>query len=87
MNDDKSEKFQIPLKCICNDDVLFEIIHDVECDWGSHSIIQCPNCEELFSVDKKCPAFQNIDLLINLNLELFTKQEQIDYSIDSHPLR
>ena len=86
MNDDKSEKFQIPLKCICNDDVLFEIIHDVECDWGSHSIIQCPNCEELFSVDKKCPAFQNINPLLNLNPELFTKQEQIDYSIDPHPL-
>ena len=81
-----SDKFQIPLKCICNNDVIFEIIDDVECDWGSHSIIQCPNCEELFSVDKKCPAFQNIDPLLNLNPELFTKQEQIDYSIDPHPL-
>jgi hypothetical protein len=81
-----SDKFQIPLKCICNNDVVFEIIDDVECDWGSHSIIQCPNCEELFSVDKKCPAFQNIDPLLNLNPELFTKQEQIDYSIDPHPL-
>ena len=81
-----SEKFQIPLKCICNNDVIFEIIDDVECDWGSHSIIQCPNCEELFSVDKKCPAFQNINPLLNLNPELFTKQEQIDYSIDPHPL-
>ena len=81
-----SEKFQIHLKCICNNDVIFEIMDDVECDWGSHSIIQCPNCEELFSIDKKCPAFQNINLLLNLNLELFTKQEQIDYSVGSHPL-
>ena len=86
MTNNISDKFQIPLKCICNNDVIFEIIDDVECDWGSHSIIQCPNCEELFSIDKKCPAFQNINLLLNLNLELFTKQEQIDYSIDSHPL-
>ena len=43
MTNDISDKFQIPLKCICNDDVVFEIIDDVECDWGSHSIIQCPN--------------------------------------------
>lgn len=86
MTNNISDKFQIPLKCICNDDVVFEIIDDVECDWGSHSIIQCPNCEELFSVDKKCPAFQNINPLLNLNPELFTKQEQIDYSIDPHPL-
>ena len=86
MTNDISDKFQIPLKCICNDDVVFEIIDDVECDWGSHFIIQCPNCEELFSVDKKCPAFQNINPLLNLNPELFTKQEQIDYSIDPHPL-
>ena len=86
MTNDISDKFQIPLKCICNDDVVFEIIDDVECDWGSHSIIQCPNCEELFSVDKKCPAFQNINPLLKLNLKLFTKQEQIDYSIGSHPL-
>jgi hypothetical protein len=86
MTNNISDKFQIPLKCICNNDVIFEIIDDVECDWGSHSIIQCPNCEELFSVDKKCPAFQNINPLLNLNPELFTKQEQIDYSIDPHPL-
>jgi hypothetical protein len=81
-----SKKFQIPLKCICNNDVIFEMINDVECDWGTHSIIQCPNCEELFSVDKKCPAFLDVNQLLKLNLELFTKQEEIDYSVDSHPL-
>jgi len=82
---DISKKFQNSLKCICNTDVIFEIIDDVECDWGSHTLIQCPNCEELFSVDKKCPAFQNIDQLLKLHLELFTKQEQIEYSANSHP--
>jgi len=34
MTNNISDKFQIPLKCICNNDVIFEIIDDVECDWG-----------------------------------------------------
>lgn len=85
MTDDMSKKFQSPLICTCDDDVIFEIIDDVECDWGSHSVIQCPNCEEIFSADKECPAFQNIGRLLKRNPELFTKQEQVDYSVGSHP--
>ena len=59
-----NKKFQNPLKCTCNNIVIFEIIPEVECDWGIHTIIQCPNCEELFSIDVKCPAFETILLVL-----------------------
>ena len=42
------KKFENYLKCSCNNIVIFEIIPEVECDWGIHTIIQCPKCEELF---------------------------------------
>ena len=80
-----AEKFQNKLKCICNDNVIFEIIDDIECDWGSHSVIQCPKCEELFSVDKKCPAFKNILELLKNNTTLYSDKEQSDYLSNSHP--
>jgi len=79
------EKFQNKLKCICNKEVIFELIDDIECDWGNHSVIQCPNCEELFSIDKKCPAFQTIELLIEKNKTLFSKTEVLKYLSNSHP--
>lgn len=78
-------KFQNKLRCTCDNDVFFEIIDDVECDWGVHTIIQCPNCEELFSLDKKCPAFQNIFELLKNNPELFSEKERSDYLSKSHP--
>ena len=78
-------KFQNKLRCVCNDNVLFEIINDVECDWGIHTVIQCPNCEELFSIDKKCSAFQNIFELLKNNLELFSEKEKSDYLLNPHP--
>jgi len=81
-----SKKFQNNLKCICDNIVIFEIIDDVECDWGSHSIIQCPKCEELFSIDKKCPAFQTMELLLQINTGLFTSKEKLQYLEHSHPL-
>ena len=81
-----TEKFKNKLKCICNNVVVFEIIDDVECDWGIHTLIQCPKCEELFTVDKKCPAFQNIELLFKNNNGLFSKNEQLNYLKNSHPL-
>ena len=80
-----SQKFQSKLQCICNENVIFEIIDDIECDWGNHTIIQCPNCEELFSIDKKCPAFQNISELLKHNSNLFSNQELSDYLLNSHP--
>ena len=50
-------KFQKKLICICKNSATFEVIPEIECDWGYHTVIQCPKCEELFSIDKKCPAF------------------------------
>lgn len=79
------EKFQNKLKCICKNHVIFDIIDDIECDWGNHTVIQCPDCEELFSIDKKCPAFQSIENLIELNVDLFSKSDQSDYLSNSHP--
>ena len=80
-----SEKFQNKLRCICNNDVLFEIIDEIECDWGFHTVIQCPECQELFSVDKKCPAFKNIFELLKNNTELYSKKEKTGYLLNSHP--
>jgi len=78
------DKFQKKLRCICQNMVLFEIIPEIECDWGSHIVIQCPTCEELFSIDKKCPAFQTIELLLKQNTELLSNEEQLSYSTDCH---
>ena len=80
------KKFQNPVKCICNNVVIFEIIPEVECDWGIHTLIQCPKCEELFSIDVKCPAFQNILKLLKENTLLYTDNEISDYLLKSHCL-
>jgi len=80
-----SKKFQNKLRCICGKDVLFEIIYDVECNWGVHTVIQCPNCQELFSVDKMCPSFQNIFELIKNNTKLYSKNEKSNYLLNFHP--
>ena len=79
-----NKKFQNPLKCTCNNIVIFEIIPEVECDWGIHTIIQCPNCEELFSIDVKCPAFQTIEKLLKLNPLLYSHDEKFSYLSKSH---
>ena len=73
------DKFQKKLLCVCQNTVLFEIIPEIECDWGSHMVIQCPKCEELFSIDKKCPAFQSIELLLKQNVGLFSNKDQSSY--------
>lgn len=78
------KKFQNQVKCICNNIVIFEIIPEVECDWGIHTIIQCPKCEELFSIDVKCPAFETIELLWGKNIGLYTNHEQTSYLVNSH---
>lgn len=69
----------------CNVKVIFDLICDVECDWGSHAVIQCPNCEELFSIDNQCPAFSSIVLLLELNPDLLSSIEKFDYLLKSHP--
>lgn len=80
-----SEKFQNKFYCICAEAVIFEIIDDIECDWGSHTVIRCPKCEDLFSVDCQCPAFQNILKLSPLNEQLLSDEEKSDYLKNSHP--
>ena len=77
-------KFQNKLRCICNNDVIFEIINEIECDYGSHVVVQCTHCEELFTVNKKCSAFQNIFELLKNNPELLSEQEKSDYLSNSH---
>ena len=78
------DKFQKKLLCVCQNTVLFEIIPEIECDWGSHMVIQCPKCEELFSIDKKCPAFQSIELLLKQNTGLLSDKDQSSYSAGCH---
>jgi len=78
-------KFQNTLQCVCNEKVIFDIIEDIECDWGSHVVIQCPKCEELFSTDKECPAFQNILKLLTNNPSLYSDEEKSEYLSNSHP--
>ena len=80
-----TKKFQKKLTCICKNIVLFEIIPEIECDWGSHTVIQCPVCEELFSIDLKCPAFQTIEKLFKGNTELYSNSEQTSYLSKPHP--
>ena len=80
-----NQKFQNKLHCICNESVAFEIIEDIECDWGSHFVIQCPKCEELFSADCECPAFANILHLLENNPELYSDKEKSNYITNSHP--
>ena len=78
-------KLQTKLRCICDEDVFFELIDEIECDWGIHSVIQCPNCQELFSVDQKCSAFQDIYELLKINSNLLSEKEKMDYLSNSHP--
>lgn len=69
----------------CNVKAIFDLIDDIECDWGSHVVIQCPNCEELFSIDNQCPAFSSMIVLLELNPYLFNSVEKSNYLLKSHP--
>jgi len=74
------------LRCSsCNVKVIFDLIDEIECDWGSHKVIQCPNCGELFSVDHKCPAFSSLLDLLESNNNLLNQQEKSSYLSGSHP--
>ena len=68
----------------CNTKIEFELINDVECDWGIHNLIQCPNCGELFSIDKPCFAFQNITELAKANEHLIDERELLQYLSKGH---
>ena len=78
------KKFQKKLTCVCKNIVTFEVIPEIECDWGSHTVVQCPKCEELFSIDKKCPAFETIEKLWTQNMDFYDKQDQTYYLEKSH---
>ena len=79
------KKFQNNLRCICNVLVNFEVIDDIECDWGIHTVVQCPNCEALFSIDKQCPAFEDVSKLSKINPNLYSSTERSNYLTNSHP--
>ena len=73
------------LCCVsCNEYVLFEIIEDIECDWGNHDVIQCPSCEELFSIDMRCNAFRDLTDLVICNNDLLNETEKQKYLEISH---
>ena len=82
---DFKERFQDRLQCICKEHVIFEVIPDVECDWGTHFLIQCPSCEELFSVDCRCPAFGDVLELTQYNDLPYSDTEKSQYIKNSHP--
>ena len=65
--------------------VIFDLIDDIEYDWGSHTVIPCPRCEELFSIDHQCPAFSSLTVLLELNINLFNSEEKSRYLSKSHP--
>ena len=70
---------------ICKNNIVFDIIPEIECDWVIHTVVQCPKCDELFSIDSKCPAFQTIESLAKINDTLFTTKEPILYLQNSYP--
>jgi len=78
------DKFQNELVCICKQRVIFDVVGDIECDWGSHTVIQCPKCEELFSVDKPCQAFKSIEDLLKINDVFYSQEELLEYMSSSH---
>jgi len=79
-----SERFQNKLHCVCDEHVIFDVINEIECDWGSHTVVQCPNCEELFSIDVECPAFQNVLNLLKNNPTLYSDEEKSKYMTNAH---
>ena len=78
------EKFRDKLYCTCKQLIVFDLIGDIECDWGSHTVIQCPKCQELFSIDKECPAFTSVLELLRYNTALYSDVEQAEYLENSH---
>ena len=72
------------LFCTCKNLVSFEIIDEIECDWGSHVVIQCPQWESLYSADKQCPAFQSVLDLIPYNSGLISNIEKSYYLSNAH---
>ena len=73
------------LRCsTCDKTVFFELVQDIECDWGVHDVIQCPNCQELFSIDKQCVAFQDVFNLLTHFPDLLSDEEKLCYRNNPH---
>jgi len=68
----------------CNHVGTFDLIEDIECDWGTHDVIQCNSCQELFSIDKQCQAFQDALILSACNDDLMTDKEKYEYIKNPH---
>jgi len=68
----------------CGSSVIFELIEGIECDWGIHDVIQCPNCQELFSLDRQCRAFEDLMNLSRHNDDLFSDAEKSEYVENPH---
>lgn len=68
----------------CDTKVTFVKIEDVECDFGFHTLVQCPNCEELFSIDGPCNAFQNLLELVDSNPNVLSNNEIECYRLSVH---
>ena len=68
----------------CGSKVTFVKIEDVECDYGIHTLVQCPDCEELFSIDGPCNAFQNLLKLADSNPGILNSYEIDNYQLSVH---
>lgn len=68
----------------CKGEAVFLKVEDVECDYGTHTLIQCPLCQELFSIDGPCNAFQNLLYLLDVNHDILTKNEIELYRLSAH---
>ena len=68
----------------CGAEATFEKIEDVECDYGIHILIQCPICEDLFSIDGPCNAFHNLLDLADCNPSILNHHERELYRLSAH---
>jgi len=86
MKNSLTEKFEnkslICPSCFSKNEFL--VIKDVECDWGFHTLIQCPKCGDLFAIDMSCNAFQSLENIAKSNHNLITKNEISDYISKGH---
>lgn len=68
----------------CHAKIRFIILNEVECDWGIHTILQCPECGDLFSIDGPCPAFESMMVLEKSNEGILNKEEMSFYESNIH---
>ncbi|MDX1596596.1 MAG: hypothetical protein R3327_06620 [Nitrosopumilaceae archaeon] len=69
----------------CNRSTMFLLVDDVECDYGIHTLIQCPKCQELFSIDGPCNAFESLLMLVKFNPKILSDDYIRTYATSVHP--